>query len=117
MPVGNAINMNRIRTCVLVVGVAAASIAIAADGKGDPGKGKAVFEEQCGVCHLADRADKKLGPGLKGLFRREKLGNGKKPTDPNVRAKIDDGSTRMPAYKDMLSDAEKQDLMAYLKTL
>lgn len=112
--------MNRFRAWVLVAAVAAAaaaSIAAPAAGKGDAGKGKAVFQEQCGVCHHADRVDKKLGPGLKGLFRREKMGNGQKPTEANVRAKIDGGSAGMPAYKDMLSDAEKDDLIAYLKTL
>jgi len=34
-----------------------------------------------------------------------------------VRAKIDEGGNGMPAYKDMLSDTEKDDLVAYLKTL
>ena len=45
------------------------------------------------------------------------LANGKKPTETGVRAKIDAGGNGMPAYKDMLSDVEKDDLMAYLKTL
>jgi mono/diheme cytochrome c family protein len=30
---------------------------------------------------------------------------------------VDDGGQGMPAYKDMLSDQEKDDLVAYLKTL
>jgi cytochrome c len=84
--------------------------------KGDPAKGKEVFE-QCGVCHNPDSEEKKMGPGLKGLFKKDKLTNGKKPTDANVRAKIDEGGNGMPAYKDMLSDQEKDDLIAYLKTL
>jgi len=79
-------------------------------------KGKEVFQ-QCAVCHNVDSADKKMGPGLKGLYQRAKMTNGKKPTDSNVRAKIDEGGNGMPAYKDMLSDEEKADLIAYLKTL
>src|SRR5438876_233466 len=82
----------------------------------DPEKGKEVFE-QCGVCHNADSEEKKMGPGLKGLFKREKMTNGKKPTDATVRTKIDEGGNGMPAYKDMLSDQEKDDVIAYLKTL
>ena len=35
--------------------------------KGDAAKGKAIFE-QCAVCHNADSDEKKMGPGLKGLF-------------------------------------------------
>ena len=85
-------------------------------GKGDAEKGKEVFQ-QCAVCHNADSTDKKMGPGLKGLFSREKMNNGKKPTDANVLEKIDEGGNGMPAYKEMLSDDEKDDLMAYLKTL
>ena len=88
-----------------------------AAGKGDSAQGKAVFQEQCAVCHLSDSTAKKMGPGLKGLFAREKMANGRKPTEANVRAKIDSGSTGMPAYKDMLNEGEKDDLIAYLKTL
>jgi cytochrome c len=84
--------------------------------KGNPEKGKEVFQ-QCSVCHNADSTEKKMGPGLKGLFKRDKLVNGKKPTEANVRAKIDEGGNGMPSYKDMLSDQEKDDLLAYLKTL
>jgi cytochrome c len=84
--------------------------------KGDAAKGKAVFE-QCGVCHNADSTEKKMGPGLKGLFKKDKMSNDKKPTEANVRTKIDEGGNGMPAYKDMLSDTEKDDLVAYLKTL
>jgi mono/diheme cytochrome c family protein len=54
---------------------------------------------------------------LKGLFSRDKMNNGKKPTEANVRAKVDEGGNGMPAYKEMLSDDEKDDLIAYLKTL
>jgi cytochrome c2 len=85
-------------------------------GKGDAEKGKAVFE-QCGVCHNADSEEKKMGPGLKGLFKRAKMNNGKKPTDENIRAVVDAGGNGMPAYKEMLSDEEKDDLLTYLKTL
>jgi mono/diheme cytochrome c family protein len=48
---------------------------------------------------------------------REKLANGKRVGDATVRAKIDEGGNGMPQYKDMLSEQEKADLIAYLKTL
>jgi cytochrome c len=94
----------------------ASAPAVAAPKKGDPEKGKEVFQ-QCTPCHNADSTEKKMGPGLKGLFSKEKLNNGKKPTEENVRAQIDEGGNGMPAYKEMLSDEEKNDLIAYLKTL
>jgi cytochrome c len=109
--------MRRSKLVVLGLGFAlASSLAMGADKKGDAEKGKEVFQ-QCGVCHNADSTEKKMGPGLKGLFQNEKMNNGKKPTEANVRAKVDEGGNGMPSYKEMLSDEEKNDLIAYLKTL
>jgi cytochrome c2 len=106
----------RFRAIAAGVILAAASKVMLSAGKGDASKGKAVFE-QCAVCHNADSDEKKMGPGLKGLFKKDKMTNGKKPTEPNVRSRVDEGGQGMPAYKDMLSDQEKDDLVAYLKTL
>jgi mono/diheme cytochrome c family protein len=96
--------------------VAAGSIASLAAGKGDPKKGEEVFA-QCAICHNADSDVKKNGPGLKGLFKKGKLNSGKTANESNIRSRIDEGGQGMPAYKDMLSDQEKDDLIAYLKTL
>jgi cytochrome c len=109
-------SMHRFRVFAISAALAASSQLLAAPQKGDAAKGKEVFE-QCGVCHNADSEEKKMGPGLKGLFKHDKMVNGKKPTEANVRAKIDEGGNGMPAYKDMLGDSEKDDLIAYLKTL
>ena len=97
-------------------GLLLAGLMAAADAKGDSAKGKEVFE-QCGVCHNTDTDEKKIGPSLKGLFKHDKLKNGKKVTDENVKAMINAGGNGMPAYADLLSDAEKADVIAYLKTL
>ena len=98
--------------CVLV-GV----LAWGAAKGGDAEKGKALFAQQCVPCHNASSTEKKLGPGLKGLFKAAKLANGKKATEQNIRAQIDNGGNGMPPYKDMFSDREKDDLIAFLKTL
>ncbi len=108
--------MNQLRIWAICGTLLAGSTAVLAADKGDPAKGKDIFE-QCGVCHNADSTEKKMGPGLKGLFKKDKMSNDKKPTEANVRAKIDEGGNGMPPYKDMLSDQEKDDLIAYLKTL
>ncbi|HXS97500.1 MAG TPA: c-type cytochrome [Candidatus Limnocylindrales bacterium] len=107
--------MNRL--CLWAMGATLlAGPAVLSAAKGDAAKGKVVFE-QCAVCHNADSTEKKMGPGLKGLFAKDKLVNGKKPTEANVRAKIDEGGNGMPPYKETLDDKEKDDLIAYLKTL
>jgi cytochrome c len=108
--------MNQLRIWAICGTLLAGSTAVMAADKGDPAKGKDIFE-QCGVCHNSDSTEKKMGPGLKGLFKKDKMSNDKKPTEANVRAKIDEGGNGMPPYKDMLSDQEKDDLIAYLKTL
>lgn len=88
-----------------------------AKAAGDAAKGKDVFE-QCSVCHNSDSADRKMGPGLKGLFKKGKLeSNGKPANDANIMEKINEGGNGMPAYKDTLSADERANLVAYLKTL
>lgn len=94
-------------------GAPAASVA-----KGDAAKGKGVFETQCSLCHEATTADQKMGPSLKGLFKRPTMATTKKPTnDANVMGKIDEGGNGMPPFADMISAGEKADLLAYLKSL
>jgi cytochrome c len=83
---------------------------------GDADKGKETFE-QCGACHNTDTDEKKMGPSLKGLFKKDKLHNGKKVTDANVKAIIDKGGNGMPPYEELLSAEEKANVIAYLKTL
>lgn len=84
--------------------------------KGDATKGKETFE-QCAICHNVDTDEKKMGPSLKGLFKRKALQNGKPMSDANVLAQINAGGNGMPAYSDMLSTEEKANILAYLHTL
>jgi cytochrome c2 len=83
---------------------------------GDATKGKETFE-QCGACHNTDTDEKKMGPSLKGLYKKAKLNNGKKPTDANIKEIINKGGNGMPPYEELLSDEEKANVIAYLKTL
>lgn len=91
--------------------------------KGSAEKGARVFEEDCSICHYADRADNKLGPGMKGLFKNQLLPVSHKPaTEENVRAQITKGNLQgkpmpMPAFGDQLNSQQMDDLVAYLKTL
>ena len=99
-------------------GLLLAGLLTAADKKeGDATKGKEVFE-QCSVCHNSDSTEVKMGPGLKGLFKKEKMtSTGKPVTEANILMKINEGGNGMPSYKDILSDAEKANVIAFLKTL
>src|SRR6476469_2995906 len=110
------LQMRRFRVIAVCAVLAAGSRMLPAADKGNAAKGKEVFD-QCSVCHNADSDEKKMGPGLKGLFKKDKLKNGKKPTEANIKAIINEGGNGMPAYADMLADDEKANLIAYLKTL
>src|SRR5580693_1125557 len=84
--------------------------------KGDAAKGKEVFD-QCDVCHNSDSTETKMGPGLKGLFKKAKLNSGKPVNDANVMGQVNEGGNGMPAYKDVLSAEEKANILAFLKSL
>lgn len=110
--------MRKILNSAICLGMltAASSLMFAAP-KGDAAKGKEIAGEQCAVCHNTDSDEKKMGPALKGLYKRAKLKNGKPVTDANVRAVINAGGNGMPAYQDMMSDEEKDHVIAFLKTI
>ncbi|MBV8820931.1 MAG: cytochrome c [Acidobacteriaceae bacterium] len=104
------------RKTFLIAVCVPAMLASRAAAQDDAAKGKDVFE-QCAVCHNVDTDEKKIGPSLKGLYKRDKLKNGKKVTDANVLQVINAGGGGMPAYSDTLSDDEKKQVIAYLKTI
>jgi mono/diheme cytochrome c family protein len=80
--------------------------------------GQAVYKKNCNLCHFPDKADKKLGPGLKDLFRNKELPQSHKPvTEVAVREQVEKGSKAMPGFGKKLSAEEIDNLMAYLKTL
>ena len=83
----------------------------------DAAKGKSTFEDNCSVCHNSDSTERKMGPGLKGLFKHDKLANGKPVNEGNVTGMINEGGNGMPPFADILTKAEKDDVVAFLKTL
>jgi cytochrome c len=103
-----------------IIGCAAGALFVAglmAQGKaGDAAKGKAVFE-QCAGCHAVDSDETIVGPSLKGLFKRKMLKNGKPVNEANVQEMINSGGNGMPPFADQLSDADKANVIAYLKSL
>lgn len=85
--------------------------------------GQKIFDQNCALCHYADQAKNKIGPGLKGLFKNKTLPYSHKPvTVANVQEQIEKGNPQgkpmpMPAFSGKLSKAQINDLIAYLKTL
>jgi mono/diheme cytochrome c family protein len=96
---------------------------LAAEGKGDPIKGKEVFRvTACWRCHDIDQGITKRGPTLKGVFQRppHKLADGTQHdthTDAMFRDIITNGTVAMNPRGAVLTDEELDDLLAYLHTL
>ena len=104
--------------CATALSALCALLPAAQSGQSDAEKGNEVFDEHCSSCHNAYSFDRKVGPGLKLLFAKDKLdSNGKPPTETNVREVIDKGARGMPAFEKGLSAGDKTSLIAYLKTL
>lgn len=79
--------------------------------------GEKLFAANCSACHFPDRKDKKVGPGLLGLFKSPKLpASGQPTTEENVRARIINGGDKMPPFKH-LKEAELKAIVDYLKAL
>jgi len=114
-----------------VIAVLALIVATAAAGwaKGKPDlspaarAGQKVFEQECAMCHFADQAKNKIGPGLKGILKNKELPFSHKPaTVANVREQIEKGNPQgkpmpMPPFAGKLSAKDLTNLIAYLKTL
>ena len=87
---------------------------------GNATAGKTVFMKNCNLCHYADKTDKKIGPGLKGLFHLKELPQSHRPfSEAAVREQIQNGNSRkgMPPFGKKLSKADVDNLIAFLKTV
>ncbi len=104
-------------TVLVAVGVLL-PLAVLRAAKASAADGEAVFKKNCTMCHYPDKADKKLGPGLKDLMKNKELPSSHKPaTEANIREQIEKGSAKMPGFGKKLSAEEIDNLMEYLKTL
>ena len=83
---------------------------------GDAENGKAQFQQRCQICHFDDSADKKIGPGLAGI-KDGQLPSGKEATRENVLENLNKGGNGMPPFEQMLSEEEKNDIVAYVLSL
>ncbi|MBW1981475.1 MAG: cytochrome c, partial [Deltaproteobacteria bacterium] len=81
-----------------------------------PPSGAAIFQQNCAVCHFADTEERKVGPGLLGLFQRKVLSNGKPVSETAIVRQIREGGGGMPPFS-QLKEEDIQSLAEYLKTL
>ena len=78
--------------------------------KGNPVRGKELFDSTCDACHYANSPVARAGPGLAGLYKKKTLRNGAAVTDANVERYIRDGTHLMPGYKNKISEEQMLNL-------
>lgn len=72
----------------------------------------------CSTCHDTESTEFGFGPGLQGLFERDKMPKSGRPvSEAAVRRQLREPYDAMPSFKEKLTDEELEDLVAYLKTL
>jgi len=77
---------------------------------------KTLFARHCGVCHSMSGVWMRVGPPLKGLFKRKQLVTGKPVTDENVRELIlKGGPGLMPGFQYMLTESQVSAILEDIK--
>lgn len=79
--------------------------------------GKELYDRYCAACHYPTTTAKKIGPGLKTIYRRGKFEDGTPVNDQTMRRWIEKGGKNMPGFEKTLKPQQLADLIAYLKTL
>jgi mono/diheme cytochrome c family protein len=87
---------------------------------GDANKGKGIYEAKCVTCHgVQGKGDGPLGAKLKPPAADFTSAESKKKSESELLGIIQNGKpkTAMVAWKSQLSEAEIQDVLAYVLTL
>jgi mono/diheme cytochrome c family protein len=81
-------------------------------------KGRKIYDNYCDRCHEPYSSRGKQGPPLKNVFRKEYLPlSGLPANDERVEEIIKYGRSKMPAYGQVLTQQEIDDLLAYMHSL
>ena len=80
-------------------------------------RGRRLFDQSCAQCHQAYSSAVQAGPSLQGVFKKQSLPSGIPANDDRVRENILLGRAKMPGFRNLFSDDQVDDLIAYLRTL
>lgn len=80
--------------------------------------GRRLYDQYCDRCHEPYSSRDKKGRSLQGVFKKQFLAvSGMPANDDRVGEMIVTGRNMMPAFGQVLSQSQVQDLLAYLHTL
>jgi mono/diheme cytochrome c family protein len=80
--------------------------------------GRRLYDQYCDRCHEPYSSREKKGRSLQGVFKKQFLSQSGMPAnDERVGEMILTGRNMMPAFGQVMSQQQVQDLLAYLHTL
>jgi len=80
--------------------------------------GRRLYDQYCDRCHEPYSSRDKKGRSLQGVFKKQFLAvSGMPANDERVGEMIVTGRNMMPAFGQVLTQSQVQDLLAYLHTL
>jgi mono/diheme cytochrome c family protein len=80
-------------------------------------RGRAIYDLRCAGCHEPYRRKDLNGPTMSGVFKKPYLPSGMVARDDRVSDIILMGKPKMPAFGDVITQQQLQDLLAYMHTL
>lgn len=80
-------------------------------------RGRRVYDQHCIRCHEPYSGREIQGPTLRGVFKKEQFPSGIKASDQRMIDVVEMGKSKMPSFRNAITDQQMQDLLAYLHTL
>lgn len=80
--------------------------------------GAKLFKANCSGCHTVESTETIIGPGLKGILKRQSLPVSGRPASPaNIYRQLKMPYKEMPSFSTKLTDDQMLDIIAYLNTI
>ena len=81
-------------------------------------EGRKLYDNYCDRCHEPYSSRGKKGPGLKGVFKQQYLAlSGLPANDDRMTDIVKYGRAKMEGFRQVMTDQQIKDLLAYLHTL
>ena len=81
-------------------------------------EGRKLYDNYCDRCHEPYSSRGKKGPGLKGVFKQQYLPlSGLPANDERISDIVKNGRAKMEGFRQVMTEEQVKDLIAYLHTL
>jgi mono/diheme cytochrome c family protein len=81
-------------------------------------QGRKLYDDYCDRCHEPYSSRGKKGPSMKGVFKHQYLSiSGLPANDERMTDIIKNGRAKMEGFRQVMTDQQIQDLIAYMHTL